>query len=91
MTRTANAAERRHLECIKSMPCAVCQAPGPSDAHHIRQGQGMSQRAPHWLAVPLCKACHQGPDGIHGTKNLWRLRKVDEMSVLAQTIARIAA
>jgi hypothetical protein len=91
MTRTATAAERRHLERIKGMPCAVCAAPGPSDAHHIRQGQGLSQRAPHWLAVPLCKACHQGPDGIHGSKNLWKVHRVDEMAVLAGTIARLVA
>lgn len=51
----------------------------------------MAQRARHWLTVPLCKACHQGPDGIHGARNLWRVYKLEELDVLAETIARIAA
>jgi hypothetical protein len=31
--------ERRHLAAVKEMPCGVCGAAGPSDAHHIEQGQ----------------------------------------------------
>jgi hypothetical protein len=31
--------ERRHLAAVKEMPCGVCGASGPSDAHHIEQGQ----------------------------------------------------
>lgn len=91
VSRAPTVAERRHLDRIKAMPCGVCSAPGPSDAHHIRLGLGMAQRARHWLTVPLCKACRQGPDGIHGTRNLWRVYKVEELDVLAETIARIAA
>lgn len=84
-------AERRHLDRIKSMPCGVCGAEGPSDAHHIREGQGMGQRAAHWLAIPLCKDCHQGPGGLHGDRALWRVYRVGELDVLAATIERLCA
>ena len=64
------------------MPCGVCGAAGPSDAHHIEQGH-------HFLCIPLCKACHQGHNGWHGTKALWRIRKLDEMDVLNDTIDKL--
>ncbi len=83
--------ERKHLERIKSMPCGLCGADGPSDAHHIRTGQGMGQRASDFLAIPLCKDCHQGDEGLHGSRALWRVYRKDELDVLAQTIERIAA
>jgi hypothetical protein len=39
--------------------CACCTLLGvgeedtPVEIHHVREGQGMAQRAQHWLAVPL--------------------------------------
>jgi hypothetical protein len=71
--------ERRHLAAVKEMPCGVCGASGPSDAHHIEQGQ-------QFLCIPLCYDCHRGTNGIHGTKALWRVRKLDELKVLNDTI-----
>ncbi len=83
------AAERRHLERVKSLPCGVCGADGPSVAHHIREGQGMAQRAAHWLTVPLCDGCHRN---FHdGDRSMWRVHKVGELDVLAATIARLCA
>lgn len=49
----------------------------------------MSQRASHWLTIPLCYACHQGPQGIHGDRSVWRLRKLDELDALADTIRKL--
>jgi hypothetical protein len=71
--------ERRHLAAVKEMPCGVCGAAGPSDAHHIEQGQ-------QFLCIPLCYDCHRGTNGLHGTKALWRVRKKDELKVLNDTI-----
>jgi hypothetical protein len=71
--------ERRHLAAVKEMPCGVCGASGPSDAHHIEQGQ-------QFLCIPLCYDCHRGANGLHGTKALWRVRKLDELKVLNDTI-----
>ena len=78
-------AESDHLAAVKELPCSVCDAPGPSDAHHIKQGQ-------HFTAVALCKDCHQGSfAGWHGQKRAWALRKMDELDALAKTLARLFA
>jgi len=72
--------ERNHLAKIKEMGCGVCGAAGPSDAHHIVQHE-------QYLCIPLCKDCHMGSfNGIHGEKRIWNVYKVDEMSVLNETI-----
>jgi hypothetical protein len=72
--------ERRHLAAVKEMPCGVCGAAGPSDAHHIEQGQ-------QFLCIPLCKDCHQGShNGIHGRKAIWNVTKKTELSVLNDII-----
>jgi hypothetical protein len=76
---TPSSAERRHIERIKGMACVVCDAPGPSEAHEPEQGL--------WFAsMPLCVSCHRGPLGWHGTKALWRVRKLDELKALAKTV-----
>lgn len=75
--------ERAHLARVKSLPCSVCDAPGPSDAHHIKQGQ-------HMTAVALCKDCHQNSlMGIHGQRRAWAIRKMDETDALAVTVQRL--
>lgn len=76
-------AERAHLARVKAAPCSLCDREGPSAAHHIHQGQ-------HFTAVALCWDCHQGPAGWHGTKVLWRIRKMDELAALNITLGRIA-
>jgi len=35
MNNRPNNRERLHLAKVKEMPCGVCNASGPSDAHHI--------------------------------------------------------
>lgn len=85
-TKNARAISREEhawLQEVKQLPCSVCSAPGPSDAHHIRQGQ-------HHLTVALCKDCHQGAiNGWHGQKAIWRVRKMDEFDALAVTLQRL--
>lgn len=77
---------RAHLQRIKSLPCGLCGASAPSDAHHIREGQGMGQRASDYLAIPLCKDCHQGDKGLHGDRTMWRVYRKNELDVLAETV-----
>ena len=80
MNNRLTAREREHLARIKSMPCAVCGQPGPSEAHHIRQHVQM-------LCIPLCQSCHTGPhNGIHGAQGMWRVMRMDELDALAKTI-----
>lgn len=74
-------AEREHIERIKEMPCGVCEAPGPSECHELKQGQWFT-------SIPLCADCHRGShNGIHGQARIWAAKKLDEMEVLNATIA----
>lgn len=76
--------ERAHIARVKSLACSVCDAPGPSDAHHIEQGL-------HFCVVALCKDCHQGSrNGIHGERYMWKLRKMTELDALDVTLWRLS-
>ena len=83
------AAERKWMGRVAQLSCLVCGCEGVH-VHHIREGQGMGQRAQNWLTVPLCPECHTGPYGIHGDKSRMRAQKLDEMDLLAMTIERLA-
>lgn len=74
--------ERSHVDLVKSVPCSVCDAPPPSDAHEPVQGL--------WFcAISLCRECHQGAQGWHGDKTLWRIFKRDEWEALNITLKRV--
>ena len=82
-------AAKRYLEKVASIPCACCGAHGVQ-VHHIREGQGMSQRASDFLTIPLCPDCHQGSEnGIHGKKRMMKVMKLTELDMLASTIERL--
>jgi hypothetical protein len=82
MNNRLSTKERKHLGMIKSLPCAVCDAPPPSDAHHIEQHK-------QYLCIPLCRSCHMGPNGIHGQKNMWRVMKMTELDALNKVLSQI--
>ena len=79
MNQSYNKRERTYIERIKNLPCSVCGSPSPSEAHHIDQKCA-------WLCIPLCVECHRGNEGLHGTKALWRVYKLDELGALGKTI-----
>lgn len=77
------ALERSHVERIKAMPCAVCSAPPPSEAHEPEQGLW-------FLSIPLCDDCHRGDhNGLHGRKAIWSVKKITEQSALNSTLAKL--
>ena len=83
MNNRLNDKERRHLARVKELPCSICDAPGPSEAHHTEQGQ-------QYTCVALCVACHRGPIlGIHGQRRAWQVRKMTELDALNVTIRRL--
>lgn len=83
MNNALTKAERRHLQRVKELACSVCDTPGPSEAHHIRQGD-------QYTVVALCKECHTGPSmGWHGGRIAWRVRKMDELDALNVTVRRL--
>lgn len=83
MNNTLNAAERRHLARVKSLPCGVCGAEAPSEAHHVEQHR-------QFTTIPLCPDCHRGShNGLHGQKRMWAIHKATELSVLNDTIRKL--
>ena len=83
MNNKLNKEERIHLALIKELPCSVCDAPGPSEAHHIKQGL-------QYTCVALCVDCHRGPVlGLHGQKRMWAIKKMDEMDALNVTLKNL--
>ena len=59
------------MALVKQLPCCVCGAPPPSDAHHVFCGRYGQRKASDFETISLCKECHQGPDGIHNRKSTW--------------------
>ena len=89
-------AQKRHMEKVAGVGCILCRRLGlgnsPAQLHHIREGQGMSQRAEDTLVIPLCPEHHQGGAGIHGmgVKAFERTYRVTELDLLAETLEAIA-
>lgn len=82
-SRNLTAADREHFERIKLMPCAVCEASPPVEAHHIEQRQT-------YTCIPLCASCHRDSlNGIHGQRVMWRVMRKTEMGCLNETIRRM--
>lgn len=83
MNNKLSPAERKHLERVKELSCAVCDAPPISEAHHIEQGYA-------YTCIPLCASCHRdGFNGLHGQKRMWAVMKKTELSCLNDTIRRL--
>jgi hypothetical protein len=83
MNNQLNKKERLHLARVKELPCSVCDAVGPSEAHHVEQGL-------QYTCVALCIECHRGPVmGWHGQKRGWLIRKMGELDALNVTIGRL--
>ena len=89
MTRKA---DKAHMDRVASMGCILCKHLGlgqtQAHIHHIREGQGMSQRASNFLVVPLCPTHHTGSPGVHGLgeRGFYTRYKLSELDLLAMTI-----
>ena len=83
MNQSYNKIERLHIERVKSLDCSVCDAPAPSEAHHIDQSCA-------WTCVALCESCHRnGFNGWHGQRRIWKVKKMAELEALGVTIRRL--
>lgn len=84
-----------HKAKVADIGCILCHHLGygqtPAQLHHVREGQGMSQRASDFLVIPLCREHHQGDTGIHGlgTKAFERTYNLTELDLLAMTLAAL--
>lgn len=84
-------AEKLHRNRVAALGCIVCLNAGnpdtPASLHHIRSGQGMSQRAGEFEVIPLCPFHHQqGGYGhaIHAGRIMWEANHGTEQQLLAQ-------
>jgi hypothetical protein len=83
MNNKLNQHERLHLGRVKELPCSVCNAEAPSEAHHLEQGL-------QYTCIALCVECHRGSIlGWHGQKRGWLIRKMTEIDALNVTIERL--
>ncbi len=86
--------ESGYMGRVAELGCIVChlldlRSSERPQLHHIREGQGMSQRAPNWLVIPLCQEHHTGPQGVHGDRTYMKILKMDELDLLAEVIGRL--
>ena len=78
------AKEKRHMARVADLGCLVCAS--PAELHHIREGQGMSQRSSNYLTIPLCPFHHRGELSIHADKRQFEALYRNELELLAETI-----
>lgn len=81
---------------VASLGCVVCRLAGhgyvPCEVHHIRTGQGKSQRASHYLTIGLCPDHHRtgGPGiAIHADQKWFERLYGTELDLLACVIAML--
>jgi len=80
--RAPTKAEKQHIQRVKSLPCSICDCPGPSEAHEQKQGQWFT-------AVALCCECHRDNImGWHGQRRAWKIRKMNMDDALDKTLRR---
>ena len=78
--------EKAHLCIIASLRCIICGR-SPVNVHHIREGYGLSQRAPHIETLPLCPWHHQTGtfgEAFHAGPREWVARFGTERELLAR-------
>lgn len=99
MSRAATKAEKTHLSKVAAFGCLCCAIDGrgwqPANIHHIREGYGIGQRAPHTETLPLCEGHHQGlldttKLAFHRRPAEWRARYGQERELVAAINATIA-
>jgi len=52
----------KYLAYVRTLPCCVCNKPGPSEPHHIKGVGGFSGaglKAPDYASMPMCATCHR--------------------------------
>lgn len=89
MTKT----ERLHVGRVAALGCVACRnaglGPTPAQVHHIREEQGLAQRAGNFLVIPLCETHHTGALGIHADKRRFVASFGNELDLLNQVLGEV--
>ena len=81
-----------YMALVKQLPCAICDAPPPSDVHHCIHDRFGSRKSSDFDTIPLCKAHHQdGPDAIHNGKASWATKHGPDYGYIQQTLKAVEA
>lgn len=72
---------------LRMLPCVVCHHMGIDQPCEELHHAGSATDRSDWNQVPLCRGCHQGPNGIHGLRRRgFEARyRITEMDLLAIT------
>ncbi len=89
--------DRAYLSRLAEIGCIVCIRMGygqsPAEIHHVRHGQGGSQRSKHiGGTLPLCPKHHRtGGHGValHAGQKTWEGMYGTEADLLAECIRRL--
>ncbi len=76
-----------HMLAVKALPCICCGHPPPSYAHHVT-GDRMPRN--DFRVLPLCYACHQGPQGYHADKANWVAKHGPDYGLLPRIAEMLA-
>lgn len=93
----STAASKRHMARVAEAGCVLCRHLGygftAAEVHHVREGQGASQRASDYLTVGLCPEHHRGRSGLHGlgVRAFYTRYKLNELDLLAMTLEELEA
>lgn len=78
--------DSKHLAWVRSLPCACCEAPGPSQPHHHTHFRGAGQRAHDRYAMPLCWRCHRDfHDGAGRFRDLTAAGRLERQNAWLET------
>lgn len=87
-----------HFRRVAAYPCWTCGA-FPPTLHHChgpsmqRRGvyKAMGAKTSDYLVLPLCRACHQGPEGIDGGigSHAWEAKHGEQASMLDELSRRL--
>jgi hypothetical protein len=70
-----------HMLRVKALPCIVCGAAPPTEAHHCTGG-GMARN--DWAVLPLCQPCHLR---YHSRKRTWVAENGQDFELLPRVYA----
>lgn len=56
-----------HLSIVRDYPCIVCDAPAPSEPHHICASYGPAKTS-DYATIPVCRSCHEKFESDNSTK-----------------------
>ena len=80
--------DRSRMALVAELPCVICGA-WPVSVHHCISGRYGQRKAPDSMTIPLCWNHHQGPEGIHTSKDDWEALHGPDTHFLAQVNAAL--